>query len=118
MEENEEDLVVLRSYLVDEKTLLRKVNNGEGLTKEDIERFDIQGVLKDNMIFYKNRLTDSWMARDYKIKVEVCVYDIDYNRANLVLEEFEKELAKGEFNYDNLEGYEGVEENSSNEEDI
>ncbi len=113
----EEDLVLLRSYLIDEKELLIKLENGEEFKDEDIERFDIQGVLKENMIFYKNELKDSWFAKDYKILVEVYVYDIDYNRANMLLEEFEKEIANAEFNYEGLEGYEGVEEDNNNDEE-
>jgi len=100
MEDNNENLVKIYSYFVNEKMLIQMERDGEKITNDVIEQIGIQDVLKENHIFYKNKLVDYWHGKDYKIMVEVYVYDIDVLRAQKALEDFRKDFEEGEFIYD------------------
>ena len=107
--EEYENIVMVYSYPIDEKLLIELDKQGKEITDEIIEKNGIQQVLKDNNIWYQNKLVDGWYGRDYKIIVEVYVAEFDYMKAQKIIEDFFEEFNKGEFVYDNEE-----DENSDN----
>ena len=93
------------------------------LTDADIEN-DIQKVLKDNLIPYKNRLTEIWIgkemfwkpwaANDYKLFVEIYVYEVNLLKARQLIAEYI--YYRGEYYYQeiNNEGENNNGETSNN----
>ena len=97
MEEELENMAMVYSYPLDEKFVESFVKEEKQLTDSDIEN-DIQRLLKDNLIPYKNKLIEKWIgketfwepwaANDYKLFVEIYVYEINVVKAQQLIDEY------------------------------
>ena len=103
----EENLVCVYAYPLQEEFVESFIEQEKQLTNEDIKT-DIHRILEDNFITYKNKLVDNWTGRDYKIVVEVYVYEVNYLKAKQLIDELLN--YDGEYHYDDI-NYKGEENN-------
>lgn len=93
----EDELVKLYEYKLDKEIVSKCLEEGRDIQSKDVEN-EIHQILKDNKIYFKNRIKENWKPKvgtqrkinEHSLIAEIYVKETDFEQAQILIEEYLK----------------------------
>lgn len=92
-----ESLVKVYEYELDKDIINKCLEEGRDIKSKDVEN-EIHQILKDNKIYFKNRIKENWKPKvgtqrkinEHSLIAEIYVKETDFEQAQILIEEYLK----------------------------